>query len=229
VPPTPHETCWTVVLAAATGNAAAKSTFSRSYAPVIRRYLEHCWRSSPHRHEIDDALQDVFVECLKSGGVLAQADPGRGDFRGLLYGVVRNIARRFEERAAIKHRRHPSESVRLDNLPDQADALSRVFDRAWARALLKEAVIRHATEARAQDADYRRRYRILRMRHHQGLPIREIAARLGEADIDKVHNDYRRARREFRGLLREVVAAHTGVRDAAVDAECRRLTEILGS
>ena len=203
--------------------------FSRSYAAPIRQYLEHRWRGSPFSHAVDDAVQDVFVECMKPGGVLERADPERGNFRGLLYAVVRNVARRHEERAARSDALGPSETVHFDELPAQAEALSRVFDRMWAQALLREAALRHAVEGRARGGEFRRRYRVLRLRHQQGLPVREIARRFDEPDVDRIHNDYRRARREFRGFLRDVVAMHTGVRGDAVDRECRRLTELLGS
>jgi len=83
--------------------------------------------------------------------------------------------------------------------------------------------------ARRGDAGHRRRFRILRLRHQRGLPVREIAAALDEPDVDKVHNDYRRARREFGGVLREVVATHTGAQGKSVDAECQRLIELLGA
>ena len=174
-------------------------------------------------------MQEVFVECLKPGGILDNADPTRGDFRALLYAVVRNVARRFEERAAEHNGNRTNESVHLDDLPAQAEKLSRFFDRVWAQSLLREAVLRHAVAARNGDRDYRRRYRILRLRHQQGLPVREVAARLNEPDIDAVHNAYRRARREFRSFLREVVAMHTGAPNESIDAECRRVTELLGS
>ncbi|MCR9245147.1 MAG: hypothetical protein NXI31_08940 [bacterium] len=104
-----------------------------------------------------------------------------------------------------------------------------MFDRAWARSILREAVLRHARAARRGDDSYRRRYRILRLRHQQGKPIREIAATLNEQDVDAVHNAYRRSRREFRTLLRDVVAKHTGAGPESIDAECRRVTELLGS
>jgi hypothetical protein len=222
-----NETCWTIVHEAARGNAAARSTFSRTYVPAIRSYLEKRWRGSALQAQVDDGLQDVFVECLRPGGVLEQADPDRGEFRGLLYGVVRNVARRFEKIDATQREQRPDESVHFDDLPHQAEALSAVFDRAWAQALLREALVRHAGAARSGDAEYRRRYRILRLRHQRGLAVRDIAARFREADVDKIHNQYRRARRDFRAFLREVVAANTGVGDSAVDAECRRLTELL--
>ena len=215
--------------AASAGNAGAKSIFARSYTAPIRAYLGHRWRDNGLAAAIDDALQDVFVECMKPGGVLDNADKERGDFRALLYGVVRNVARRFEHRAADPSRLQTAESVHLDDLPAQQEALSRVFDRAWARSLLREAVLRHAQAARRGDEATRARYRIVRLRHQQGMPIRDIAVQLDEPDVDAVHNAYRRGRREFRAFLREVVARHTGAGSESIDAECRRVTELLGS
>jgi len=135
----------------------------------------------------------------------------------------------LEKRAARPSHLQPAESMHLDDLPAQQEALSRVFDRAWARSLLREAVLRHAQAARRGDEATRRRYRILRLRHQQGLPIRDIAASLNEPDVDAVHNAYRRGRREFRTFLREVTARHTGAGSESLDAECRRITELLGS
>ena len=229
MPTPPHETCWTMLRAASAGDASAKSVFARSYAAPIRAYLGHRWRDTPYTDTIDDAVQDVFVECMKPGGVLDHANQDLGDFRALLYGVVRNIARRFEKRAARPSHHQPAESVHLDDLPAQQEALSRVFDRAWARSLLREAVLSHAQAARRGDKETRKRYRIVRLRHQQRMPIREIAAQLNEPDSEVIHNDYRRGRREFRTFLRTVVARHTGAGPESLDAECRRVTELLGS
>lgn len=106
----------------------------------------------PLANDIDDATQEVFVESIKPGGVLEQADPNRGDFRGLLYGVVRNVARRFEERAARACRNGQLESIYLDDLPDQAEELSRMFDRTWAQSLMQNALRRYEQQAATEDA-----------------------------------------------------------------------------
>ncbi len=229
VPPWPRpdaKLCWTMLRAAAVGDASAKSMFARSYTAPIRAYLGHRWRNSRLAAAIDDALQDVFVECIEPGGAIERADPTNGEFRALLYAVVRNVARRHEERAARTDQ--VTGSVHLDDLPDRAEALSRFFDRSWAEAIVREAILRHARIARCSDVEARRRYRVLRLRHQDGLPIREIAARLEEASIEAVHNAYRRALREFREHLRATVAHHTGAAPDALDAECRRVTELLG-
>lgn len=212
--------------AASDGDASARSLFARSYLTPIRNYLGHRWRDAPLRDAIDDAVQDVFVECFKPNGALVGADQQAGEFRALLYAIVRNVARRHEERAV-----HPGStaSVHLDDLPDRSEALSRYFDRTWAEAIVRDAVLRHARAARQGDAETRQRYRILRLRHQDGLPIREIAVRLSAPDVDAVHNAYRRARREFRVHMRDATAHHTGVGPDRLDAECRKVSALLGS
>lgn len=215
--------------AARNGDAAARSVFAEAYSAPVRAYLRRRWAGGRLIAEVDDALQDVFVECIKPDGVLQRADPAQGGFRDLLYGVVRNVARRYEERAVARASRRAGESVYLDELPAQQEALSRLFDREWSGSLLREALLRYASAARQGDDGARRRLRILSLRHQRGLPVREIAAAFGEPEVERVHNDYRRARREFGAVLREVVAARTGAQGAAVDAECRQLIELLHS
>ena len=89
----PDLTCWTLIRDAAAGDPAAREWFARVYLPVVTAYLAARWRST--RHGVDDASQDVFVECFRAGGVLEKADPLRG-FRAVLLGAVRNVARRHE-------------------------------------------------------------------------------------------------------------------------------------
>ena len=65
-----------------------------------------------------------------------------------------------------------------------------------------------------------RRVELLRLRFHEGLPIREIRRRWG-SDPDAVHRDYARARREFQMALAEVVARHhPGSTPVEIEHEC---------
>lgn len=92
-------TCWTMIEAAAKGSQREREVFARHYLSVIRSYLTARWGDSALLQLIDDAVQEVFVECFRSDGPLARADRARaGGFRPFLFGVVRNVARRFENR-----------------------------------------------------------------------------------------------------------------------------------
>src|SRR5436190_16960182 len=94
---TSQSTCWTVIRAAAAGSPADREELARRYLDVVRAYLAARWRGSALRADLDDATQEVFVECFREGGAVEAAGAGRvPGFRAFLYGVIRNVARRFE-------------------------------------------------------------------------------------------------------------------------------------
>jgi RNA polymerase sigma factor (sigma-70 family) len=222
----PESTCWTVIEAAAAGSAAAREQFARCYAPVVRAYLAARWQSSPCLGDLDDAVQEVFLECFKRGGVLDRVEHGRG-FRPFLYGAVRNVALRVEtERGRRRERQPPGESD-LEAIPAADESLSRAFDRAWAKALLREAGRVQEQRARADGPAACRRVELLRLRFHDGLPIRDIAARW-QTDAAVLHHEYARARQEFRAALAAVVAFHCPGPPAEVEQQCASLLALLG-
>jgi RNA polymerase sigma-70 factor (ECF subfamily) len=217
-----------VIQAAAAGGAGDREQFARRYGPVVRAYLASRWRSSPCLGELDDAVQEVFVECFKQGGVLERAEPGRGGgFRPFLYGVVRNVALRFEAQYGRRRAQQPPDALDLDGVADAEASLSHVFDRAWARALLREAATLHEQQAGQAGEAACRRLELLRLRFHEGLPIREIARRWGTA-AEVLHHEYARARQEFRAALLEVVAFHHPGSPAEIEQECANLLACLG-
>jgi RNA polymerase sigma-70 factor (ECF subfamily) len=196
---TPDATCWTLIRDAAEGDAAARERFARVYRPVAVAALAGRWKASPRFHWIEDATQDVFVECFKSGGVLESANRDQGGFRSFFLAVVRNVARRHEE----KHRvavPWPSDPVASDT------SLSVAFDRAWAKSLLQEAA-RLQAEIATGDERATQRVNLLRLRFQEGLAIREIAVKWRQ-DPAWLHHEYAAARDEFRLALRRVVAFH---------------------
>lgn len=209
-------TCWTLIGAAAGGDASARGDFARRYHPVARDYFAARWHTSPLRSAVDDAVQDVFVECFKPNGVLGKANDSPGDgFRPFFYGVLRNVARRHEE----KHR--PAVAM-PDDPPGDDPSLGRAFDKAWARSMLREAA-RVQAELAAGNERATRRVELLRLRFQDGLPIRDIAVRWGE-DAARLHHEYATAREEFRSALQRVMAFHMPAATAAqVEAACRDL------
>jgi hypothetical protein len=212
-----ESTCWTAIRAAAGGDAAARDLFALRYAPIIRAYLAARWRDAPLTRDLDDAVQDVFLACLQPDGLLDRADADQGGFRPFLYGAARNIARRFETRPP-----RDQASPHLDELAADDPTLSRVFDRAWAAALLREAAEGQATAARQAGPAAVRRVELLRLRFHDSLPIRTIAARWNE-DPARLHHEYATARQEFRTALRAVVAFHQPGPAAIIDRACEEL------
>jgi RNA polymerase sigma-70 factor (ECF subfamily) len=223
--PPPDSTCWTSIQAAADGNAADRDIFGRRYGPVVRVYLASRWRASPWLGELDDAVQEVFVECFKQGGVLAKADRQRpGGFRAFLFGVARHVALRVE--TAKVRERQPAGDHNLELIADSNAALSVVFDRAWARTLLREGADRQSSRAGQLGAGAVRRVELLRLRFHEGLPIRDIAQMWG-VEPAALHHEYAKARTEFKEALLEVVAFHQPGTAAEVELACAELLALL--
>jgi DNA-directed RNA polymerase specialized sigma24 family protein len=218
--PTSESTCWTVIRAAAAGSPTDREELARRYLGVIRAYLAARWRGSALRDDLDDAAQEVFVECFRQGGVLEAAGAGRvPGFRAFLYGVVRNVARRFESR--------PARTV--GPLPDVAAdeaSQSRVFERTWAQAIMAEAAQLQKSRAADCGDEAQRRVELLRLRFEEGLPIRTIAARWG-IEADRLHHAYALARQEFRAALLEVVAFHQPGSPAELEREAASLLQAL--
>ena len=216
-----QSTRWSLVEAAARGSPGARDRFARCYEPVVRAYLDARWKRGALRGEVEDATQEVFAACFADGGPLERADPARGGFRAFLFGVVRNVARGFERKA--RSRREVPADTEPEAEADEA-TLSQLFDREWARSLLREAV--RLMSARAVTADAQERMEILRLRFEDGLPVRDIADRLG-APPERIHIAYARARREYKRALAAVVQAATQVPEQDADAECARLLDFL--
>ncbi|MDF1836778.1 MAG: sigma-70 family RNA polymerase sigma factor [Planctomycetota bacterium] len=221
MPKRPNETCWTMVRSASAGDPQARSIFSRTYATTIQGFLSARWLGRSLAGETDDATQEVFMECFKPGGVLDRADPMRGDFRGLLFGVTRNVARRFEERALRQAPQNLENSQWQQQLASDEPGQATLFDQSWARALIKEAKKRHREVAGADGEKGAMRLDLLKRRFGSDEAIRQIAAEWNMPP-QELHNAYRKARTEFYACLREVVAFHSpGTAD--LEAECKRL------
>ncbi len=217
----PETTCWTVIRAAAAGSPCDRDELARRYLGVVRAYLLDRWRGSALRQELDDAVQEVFMECFRQGGAIEAAGGGRvPSFRAFLYGVVRNVARRFEARL-----------VRIaGTLPEvkaAEDSLSRLFEKAWARSIMAEAaVLQRQRAGDGGDSAAQKRIELLRLRFEDNLPIRTIAERWG-VDPVGLHHAYALARKEFKEALLEVVAFHHPGTAAEVHREAADLLKSL--
>jgi hypothetical protein len=220
-------TCWTVIDAAARGEKSGRAQFAEVYLSVIRAYLTARWRGSRLSDAIDDAAQEVFVECFREGGPLARADRAEsGGFRPFLFGLVRNVARRFESKPG---RVGPADENRVDlqRIADNKATISHVFDRAWARAIMQQAAQLQADTARESGESAIRRVELLRLRFRDGHPIRKIAELWGE-DAARLHHEYAKARSEFQAALSETLAFHRpGASAAEIQQECESLLGLL--
>ncbi|QDU66185.1 RNA polymerase sigma factor [Engelhardtia mirabilis] len=223
-----RETCWTLIEAAGDGDGRAREDFAALYLPAIRAYLLARWGSSALVEEVDDAQQEVFVECLKDGGVLERVQRGAASgFRGYLYGVVRNVAQRVEERGRRRADRLERGTFHAEFQPDDERSLSQAFDRAFAIGVLRAALRLHQEAARAHGGRQAARFELLRQRFGEGKSIAVIAEQGGQ-DAAFLHHEYATARREFhRHLLQIVGSQHPGATAAQIELESERLVELI--
>lgn len=214
-------TCWTLIHAAAAGDRLAREWFARLYQPIARSYFSARWQQSPILPGLDDAVQDVFVECFKVNGVLEKVGEVQPEgFRAFFHGVLRNIGRRFE---AARGSFQPIS----DHRPADDTSLSRAFDKAWARSLLKKAARVQAETASRSGERATRRVELLRLRFQEGLPIRDIATQWND-DAAKLHHEFATARDEFRAALRRVMSFHMPTADEPqLESACRELLNLL--
>src|SRR5262249_42898796 len=113
-----NSTCWTLLRDAAAGGEASRAEFAARDAPGGRACLAVRWRGSRLLQELDDTVQEVFIECLRDGGLLDRARADRpGGFRAFLYGAVRNVALRAEAQRARRLAREPMDVVDLHGIP----------------------------------------------------------------------------------------------------------------
>lgn len=197
-----------MIAAAAEGNHREREAFARNYLGSVRAYLTARWHSTNYSAYIDDAVQDVFVECFKSGNPLARVDQTKSNgFRPFLYGIVRNVARRYEAKINAENRKRACSQIDVDAIPIKESQLSKIFDRAWAKSIMRQAADLQRTHAEQMGESALTRIELLRLRFEEELPIREIA-KLWQVDATVLHREYAKAREEFKAAFRDVVAFH---------------------
>jgi RNA polymerase sigma-70 factor (ECF subfamily) len=216
--PSELTTCWTVIRAAAAGSAPDRDELARRYLFPVRTYLAARWQGSALIRDIDDAVQEVFVECFRPRGAVEAACVGEVPcFRAFLCGVARNVARRFEAR-------RPEAVLPLGDADVAEESLSNLFDRAWAQTIMREAGERQRANAEAHSPEAVRRVELLRLRFEEGLAIRDIAERW-DVDPAWLHHEYAQARKEFRQALLAVVAFHHPGSPDEVEREAQTLVQ----
>jgi RNA polymerase sigma-70 factor (ECF subfamily) len=213
-------TCWNLIRAAAAGSHSASDQFAKQYEPVIRRFLMARWNSGPWQKQIDDAVQDVFVECIRPGGILGKMESGiASGFRAYLFGVVRNVIRRYESRKDLQ--------LLVRDVVSDESSLGKVFDREFARAVMKEASQVQTKAAEELGPAAVLRIKLLHTRFHDNLPIRDIAKQWA-VDPAWLHHEYATARAEFRQALMKVIATHQPMAtDAENEKTCKELLAAL--
>jgi hypothetical protein len=218
------QTSWTLIRAAAGGGVDERAEFVRRYQPVVRSYLRARWGSRLPAEDIEDAAQEVFIECFRTNGVLERSLEGlRGKFRSYLLGVVRHVALRAETANANRRDRPAWTQLQREEADDTR--LSLAFDRAWARALVRQAFDLQEARAREEGGEALRRVELLRLRIAEAQPIRAIA-KLWGIDAAQLHHQYASARKDFERALREVIRTHDPDSPEDVRRKCEDLLDL---
>ena len=178
----------------------------------------------PHR-ALDHAAQEVFVECFRQGGALERLEPDRPGAFAPSSTAWCGSWPSAPSRPGAREEQAPPDGYDPRQVAADDTRLSRPST-AWPGALMAEAAVRHAADAERAGAAAVSRVELLRLRFHDGLPVREIARRRG-CDPDAVHREYARARQEFRAALAAVVAFHHPGTPAEVERTCAELLALL--
>lgn len=193
---------WQLVEAAATGDLGAQAAFSRQFEPLVHRWLWFRWRHTPFKSLIEDAAQDVFVECFRPGGALQHVDRTRCSHgvEAYLRGLVQNVALRVE-RIEARHFHHRRRAVvQAGTLPrlGSAEQLDRDLMQQRVDAAL---ALLDSEDVRTKSGHSLRE--LLRLHFEGGQPVRAIA-QLWDEKVEHVHELRRRACSRFRACLLRV-------------------------
>jgi len=191
--------------AAVAGDRQAGDAFARRWRDPMRTWLWFRWRHSPLRSLVDDAVQEVFIECLRPGGALDHLDTAQAahGLRAYLRGVVGNVAHRIERREARSFNRQRRLAIGVER-PARPDA-GEVLDLAQTHDQ-----IAHALDLVDGEDDPRAEHPLrdfLRLHFEEGLPVRAIAKRWHDSP-EHVHEIRRRACRRLRNCLLRVLHHH---------------------
>ncbi|MFT6082700.1 MAG: DNA-directed RNA polymerase specialized sigma24 family protein [Planctomycetota bacterium] len=201
-------TSWSLIRRAAAGDAEDRERFAARYAPVIRGYFSTRWHLPLSHERVQDASQEVFVQCFRQGGVLASANPELGSgFQAFLYGVARRIGANLDRRLGHLKAKEIDGHSDFDECAISSElALSKSFDRAWASLVAREA----GDLARARAEGHAARLaglEALQLQFFEGLQPREIAERRGVA-AEAIYESLRLAKKDFRAAFVEVMATY---------------------
>lgn len=180
------------------------------WKPVYAAIRQGWGRSN---EEAKDLTQEFFATEILEGSLLANFRPDRGGFRAFLRGALSNFMGHAVRDAARLKRGGGARLLSLEmdeaglegTIPDPRGLTpEEIFDRAWARTVLTEALRR--TERRLREEGQARAFELFRRYDLEGNG--GTYADLGRSfglGLDTVKNLLTLARREFRRAAAEVV------------------------
>lgn len=210
-------TQWSLVLRAGAASPEALRELCEAYRAPLQAFARRI-ESDPDR--ADNVVQGFLARILEQK-VVGKADPTRGRFRAFLRKALRNYAINVHDAETAEKRggRASFDEPDFDALASEEPGADRLYDRAWARALLDRALARLRDEQRARP-DRGAVFEELCERlegEDDGATLVESARRLGKTE-GAVKLSLFRLRRRYFDLVRAEVAA-TVAHPEDVDAE----------
>jgi RNA polymerase sigma-70 factor (ECF subfamily) len=228
-------TAWSLVHRAADPRAGrhreSLEELLRRYWPAMRAHLVAIKRIDAH--DADDLVQGFIREKVLEGNLLSGADQSRGKFRTLLLTALDRYVVDQHRRRGARKRRFENGAAELEARHGAAGAAADVFDVAWARASLQEALGRMRAECDAKGradlwAVFEHRVVGEALGGTPSLPYEEMVQRYGFRSPAQASNALMTAKRMFARVLRSVLAEYTqGGDEQAVEEELRDLQRAL--
>jgi RNA polymerase sigma-70 factor (ECF subfamily) len=236
-----QSTRWSLVLAAS-GEDATPSQSHEALSELCGIYWRPVYlflrRHGYSPDNAQDLTQAFFADLIESRSY-ARADREKGRFRSFLLGALKHfLADARDRETAMKRGRgkihEPLDEAALAQAEKQLAASERwnthqFYDRAWAEALLRQAMRRLAEECAfaGKSALFEALKSHLSPASDEVMPYREIAVRLGRAAAT-LRKDAERLRARYGEILREEVRG-TLSDPAEVDDELRYLCQAIVS
>jgi DNA-directed RNA polymerase specialized sigma24 family protein len=231
------ETRWSLVSRATAetvnGQREAMGELLGRYLPALKSHF--VLRKKLPSERVDDLLQGFIATKVLNGDFLSRADRDKGKFRSfLLTAVDRYVVDVIRQEGAKK--RSPGEGMTLsiDEYPyviGAADPCGDVFDTAWAREVIAEALRRLRCECEASERSafwgvFEARVVAPILDGAKPLAYDELVEKFGFQSPTQASNALITAKRMFVRALRSIVSEYAKD-EAGVDAEIKELMAIL--
>jgi RNA polymerase sigma factor (sigma-70 family) len=221
-------TRWSVVVSAGGEGDDARDALAAlcaTYHPPVLAYVR---ARVGEREDAEDLTQAFFAHLLERR-LAARADQGRGRFRSYLLTSLKHFLASEHERASALRRGGGAlilPGSALDSIAATTDGPEEVFEREWARTVLREALRRLGKEAdaagRAGLFTHLRPFLVEAPEEGEYDQVAEAVGLRRNTVAVAVH----RMRERLRELVREVVA-DTAEDGEEIETELRRMRRVL--
>jgi RNA polymerase sigma-70 factor (ECF subfamily) len=193
-------------------------------------------RQGTPQHDAQDLTQGFFADLIASRAY-KRADQAKGRFRSFLLGMLKHFVADARDRERAQKRGGgvaplPLDDAAISEAEVQAMRLEnwsadRVYEREWAAALLRQALVRLNQECAlaGKGALFEGLKSHMAAGTETAVPYEELAVALGRPAVT-LRSDVARLRARYRAILREEVSG-TVLDASEIDEELRHLCQAL--